>query len=118
MTLHRLKIDPKHFRAVIDGTKTFELRWQGDRPFEIGDSLLWEEWDTARLPADDRDRYESARKEGEAWETEWWRRLDSLGYTGRSCRTVVTSVLRERRWLPPGLVGLGIRREEGARDDE
>ncbi|MED4852257.1 DUF3850 domain-containing protein [Caldifermentibacillus hisashii] len=41
--LHRLKIQPKYFEAVCDGKKSFEIR-KNDRNFQVGDSLLLEEY--------------------------------------------------------------------------
>ncbi len=40
---HHLKIWPIFFRAVLDGSKTFELR-DDDRNYLVGDTLLLEEW--------------------------------------------------------------------------
>ena len=39
---HRLKILPKYFEPVINGSKTFELR-KNDRDFKIGDVLSLQE---------------------------------------------------------------------------
>lgn len=41
--LHDLKIAPEHFAGQIDGTKTFELRFD-DRGFDIGDTLTLREY--------------------------------------------------------------------------
>ncbi|MGN2371913.1 ASCH/PUA domain-containing protein [Clostridium cagae] len=41
--IHELKILPKYFNAVLDGTKTFELR-KNDRGFEVGDTLVLKEY--------------------------------------------------------------------------
>ena len=43
---HRLKSWPEYFRAVASGLKRFELRLDY-RPFEIGDTLILEEWNPA-----------------------------------------------------------------------
>lgn len=37
--IHKLKILPEYFKAVADGTKTFEIRYN-DRNFRVGDILL------------------------------------------------------------------------------
>ncbi len=44
MTVHYLKILPEYFRAVNNGTKTFELR-KDDRDYCVGDILVLQEWD-------------------------------------------------------------------------
>lgn len=41
---HELKIMPKYYSSVADGTKRFELRYN-DRNFNIGDTLILREWD-------------------------------------------------------------------------
>ena len=41
---HRLKIMPEFFQAVVDGSKTFELR-KDDRGYKVGDELVLCEWD-------------------------------------------------------------------------
>lgn len=44
--VHKLKILPQYFDAVVDGTKTFEIR-KNDRDFKIGDILFLHEWNPA-----------------------------------------------------------------------
>lgn len=41
---HDLKIQPEFFKAVVEGTKTFEIR-RNDRNFLIGDVLVLKEYD-------------------------------------------------------------------------
>lgn len=42
--MHNLKILPVFFRAVADGTKTFEIR-KNDRKFNVGDLIKLREYD-------------------------------------------------------------------------
>lgn len=42
--IHELKIKPEYFAAVISGDKTFEIRNNADRSFQVGDALLLWEW--------------------------------------------------------------------------
>lgn len=44
MVTHKLKIDPKYFRYVSIGAKTFEIR-KNDRNFHVEDKLLLCEYD-------------------------------------------------------------------------
>ncbi len=44
---HLLKTWPGPFAALLDGTKTFELR-QDDRAYAVGDILVLAEWDPAK----------------------------------------------------------------------
>ena len=36
---HELKTDPEPFNDIIEGRKTFEIRWN-DRNFQVGDRLI------------------------------------------------------------------------------
>lgn len=66
---HELKIWPDYFDRILDGTKTFELRY-GDRPFEVGDMLHLREWSP-----------------------------DSEEYTGRDIRVEVSYIMRSSDFL-------------------
>jgi hypothetical protein len=46
--IHELKTWPRHFQALWDGRKLFELR-RNDRGFEIGDVLHLKEWEPSLL---------------------------------------------------------------------
>ena len=39
MTKHRMKLNDRYFDAVVNGTKTFEIR-KDDRRFRVGDTLV------------------------------------------------------------------------------
>ena len=40
---HDLKVLPKHFNSVADGSKPFEIRWD-DRFYAVSDTLRLREW--------------------------------------------------------------------------
>lgn len=83
---HELKTWPVYFEAVLDGSKTFELR-KDDRGFLVGDSLILREW----VPANGQ-------------------------YTGRSLTVEVTYKASGVFGLEPGYCALGfdgIDRREG-----
>ncbi len=68
---HVLKTDPEVFQAVLDGVKTFEIRFN-DRGFQVGDALHLRET-----------RFTGAEmREGKP-----------LEYTGRECHRIVSHVL-------------------------
>jgi hypothetical protein len=92
MMIHDLKIHPGPFTAVLDGTKTHEIR-KADRPFEVGDVLHLREWDP--VPT------EHAVNEPPVY---------ARGYTGRECRVEVTHISRRGTWgLPADLCVMSIR---------
>lgn len=41
---HELKIAPEYFKAVVEGVKTFELRYN-DRNFKVGDTIILKEYE-------------------------------------------------------------------------
>ena len=45
MTDHELKCWPKFYEAIIDGRKTFEVRWAPRGTFNEGDTLYLHEYD-------------------------------------------------------------------------
>lgn len=52
---HELKILPRYFQPVLDGTKTFEIR-VNDRNFQEGDTVTLKEWDGERFTGRNVDR--------------------------------------------------------------
>ncbi len=86
--IHTLKIVPPFFEAIVNGSKTFELRREDDRHFEVGDWLLLREY------------IAPFRVQG---------CVVKERYTGRACNVQVTYVLRDEQWLQPGVAALGIR---------
>lgn len=45
--LHELKIYPKYFEDVLNGSKRFDIR-KNDRKFQVGDKVLLKEWDNIK----------------------------------------------------------------------
>lgn len=43
--IHELKIKPEYLAAIVFGDKTFEIRNNADRNFQVGDTLLLKAWD-------------------------------------------------------------------------
>lgn len=80
MQTHHVKCWPEYFRAVVDGRKTFEVRFN-DRNYQVGDTLVLEEW-----------------------------RPSTRRYTGRRWQGTITYVMAGGAWgLAEGWVVLGIR---------
>lgn len=42
---HELKVLPAYFEAILDGRKTAEVRYNGDRGFQAGDEVVFIEYD-------------------------------------------------------------------------
>lgn len=94
---HVLKLWRGYFQAVLDGSKTFELRREDDRHFAPGDTLILREY----LP----ELEEMAEATGD----------EDIQYTGRQIEAQVTYVLRRNvQWLQPGVACLGIRLKSGS----
>lgn len=45
--VHKLKILPEYFAAVVDGRKTFEIRYD-DRNYQEGDTVELHEWSNGK----------------------------------------------------------------------
>lgn len=75
--IHVLKCWPRHFQAILDGTKQFELRYN-DRAYKIGDTLWLQEW----MPSQQYATFKIG------------------SYTGRDCYRLVTYVLDEFEEMP------------------
>ena len=82
MSVHKLKILPMYFNAVLDGSKPFEVRKEDDRTYTVGDELLLKEYLT----------------EG------YYEETDKAEYTGRFCHRKITYKLK----LPDGWCVLGL----------
>lgn len=77
--IHELKILPRHFTEVLNGTKTFEVR-KNDRTFNKGDMLALNEYDA---------------------ENKFW--------TGRSCLVYVDYILDDAEYCKEGYVIMSIK---------
>lgn len=54
---HELKIFPQYYERLVDGTKTFEVRDNRERDFQVGDLVIFHEWDPEKItPTDDAPR--------------------------------------------------------------
>lgn len=80
--LHELKTWPEYFQPIVDGKKTFEIRYN-DRNFQEGDFLSLQEYDPA---------------------------IKELNkFTGRIMVVKVTYVLKGNGFLPNNYVCMGIK---------
>lgn len=79
--IHELKTEPQFFEAVVDSSKTFEVR-KNDRDFRVGDYLALNELDDTRE-----------------------------GYTGRSVLLEITYILNDERLCKPEYVIIGFKIE-------
>lgn len=83
--IHHKKVWKEFFADVASGKKPFEVRVEqpNETPYAEGDSLFLQEFDK-----------------------------DTETYTGESTFKEITYVLRDSRFLPVGIVVLGLRPEE------
>ena len=66
MKEHHLKTWPHEFDAVRSGAKTFEVRSNADRDFDVGDWLYLHKWDPgSKSPIASRGQY--ITPEGHGW---------------------------------------------------
>ena len=109
MTTHRLKTDPGPFKAVLEGVKKCELRFN-DRGFQVGDTLLLEE--TKRSEAD--------RKKSETnTDGVLWTKVEHE-LTGRVINALVTHILDdgnhwggvEKGWVVMSIAGAFLIEED------
>jgi uncharacterized protein DUF3850 len=92
--MHKLKTWPSHFGAVMDGSKTFEVR-PADRDFAVGNFLILQEWDPEPRPSEPRGMHAGDIK------------YTASGYTGREATVVVTHILPYRMFAHPSEFDLG-----------
>lgn len=76
--VHELKVWPRFFGAILDGSKTFELR-RNDRDFQVGDELHLREWSPNAINPEKSLGQLGPRERG------WW--------TGREVKRRVSYVL-------------------------
>lgn len=77
--IHELKLAPRYFDAVADGSKPFEVRFN-DRNYKVGDVLYLKEY---------------VEEQGH--------------YTGRKLSRLVTFVLNDKNFCKEDLVILGLK---------
>lgn len=74
--VHKLKIKSEYFSAVINKTKTAEIRYNNDRNYQVDDILILNEIDSLG------------------------------NFTGNNCAVIVTHVLDDNQYLQTGYVML------------
>ena len=81
MSTHELKCWPEFFTPLLSGEKTAEIRYNGDRNYQVGDVLILREWEP-----------------------------NSGEYSGRECRRRVSHVMHGATSIGviPPLRGLGL----------
>lgn len=96
--IHAVKCNCDFFKALKDGTKTFEVR-KNDRFYEVGDYLAVNEF----IPDKNLDPYESYPK---------LRHTSNGGYTGDCLLFRITYILDDSEFCKDGMVVLGLARCE------
>ena len=92
MAKHKLKCTPNQFEAMMDGKLTFQIRYNRDRGYQCGDTLLLKEYKANEI-------LKEHDGTGDFYD-------DSMCYTNRQIRAEVTYVSDyEQR---PGVVVLAI----------
>ncbi len=99
--IHSVKCYPDYFKALKDGTKTFEVR-KKDRLYEVGDYLAVNEFVSI-------DPYEDVREE---LLERFSRSADNGRYSGNCLLFKITYVLDDPEYCKDGMVILGLARCE------
>lgn len=82
MTQHELKTWPEFYKAIANGSKSFELR-KYDRDFKVGDTLLLKEYDP-----------------------------DNDTYSGRQTSVLVTFIIADPTWVQDRMCCMSIKHFE------
>lgn len=91
--VHELKTLPSYFQAILDGTKTFELR-RNDRDFKVGDTLLLKEWNIGECDLTGPEPII----------------IQEQGYTGREIKKIIAYIFKGGKFgLHKNYVILGIK---------
>lgn len=85
MKTHELKIWPEYFKAVKNGTKTFELR-KNDRDFKVGDILVLKEWKPGLIDSTGPEEIV----------------IEEQGYTGRKIEKKISFILNGGQFITKG----------------
>lgn len=86
--IHRIKILPEYYTAVQVGKKNFEVRYN-DRNYQIGDTVILQEWEAGRLTGNQLKRKIEYMYLGE----------DMYGLEKGYC---VLGMKQEKEWVPVG----------------
>lgn len=78
MASHKIKCPPHQFEALIDGRLTYQIRYNRDRAYQCGDSLLLKEYKSDEI-------LKEHDGSGDLYD-------DTMCYTGRQIRAEITYV--------------------------